>query len=441
MNTIFAMILITIYCIILGYPIVSRLVATNKVEKFAYSLLLGLGLGTWLWYLGYLMGIDLTITSFVLISLIFRIMITVILRKILPNSSPKTDASMTKIDKFTLAIILTLGLAHLTITTYNPITAWDSLALYDFRGRTIAINHDLTDLTSSSYYLSYPLMVSLVHSLVYQIGAVNPQGFHTLLFIAMIIIIWARTKTMTNSLFASLAALLTLTNYDLFYHSSYAYTNIPYTVYLVTGVLLLLYPTKSNRNNVSAQLLIGGLLIGLSTWVRSSEPFWVLGIFLLLWTGIRSKSYRASILGIFFILTIRYSWLLYYTQALSQLPGVNRVETQLNLIAVLNRIITNYLEITWYIILNIIYPYLSGWIGAVFVLLATIRKRNTAQLQLTLLILILAGMVFAGIAVFSTYYATWTSIGDSARRMMLFLIPLIIISLSIVSYNTLYEKK
>ena len=441
MNTMLAMMLIAFYCIFLGYPLVARLATTHKIENFAYALPLGIGLGTWLWYLGYLMGIDFTIPSFVLISLIVRIMLTVILRKIFPDSSVKTDDSLNKIDKLTLAIIFTLGLAHLTITTYNPITAWDSLALYDFRGRTIAINHDLTDLTSSSYYLSYPLMVSLMHSLVYQLGAVNPQGFHTLLFIAMIIIIWARTKNMTNSLFAALAALLSLTNYELFYHSSYAYTNIPYTVYLVTGILLLLYPTKSNRNNISAQLLIGGLLIGLSTWIRSSEPFWVLGIFLLLWTGIKSKSYWSAILGIFFILTIRYSWLLYYTQALSQLSGVNRVESQFNPITVINRIIANYLEITWYIILNIIYPYLAGWVGAIFVLLATLRKRSTAQLQLALLILILAGMVFAGIAVFSTYYATWTSIGDSARRMMLFMIPLIIISLSIVSYNTLYEKK
>ena len=78
--------------------------------------------------------------------------------------------------------------------------------------------------------------------------------------------------------------------------------------------------------------------------------------------------------------------------------------------------------------LNVFSPYSGIWFLLVPISLTWIVKRNTKLLLLFSSIVLSASMLIVGIAVFSTFYNTWNEIGDSARRMILFINPLSLIT-------------
>ena len=94
----------------------------------------------------------------------------------------------------------------------------------------------------------------------------------------------------------------------------------------------------------------------------------------------------------------------------------------------IQRIIANWREIYWYMRLNVFSPYSGIWFLLVPISLTWIVKRNTKLLLLFSSIVLSASMLIVGIAVFSTFYNTWNEIGDSARRMILFINPLSLIT-------------
>jgi hypothetical protein len=390
--------------------------------------------------MGYLLGLPFNLVTLVLTGLV-ELLIGYHLSRRFPAHSrpPNLTLPLSRPDRIMLSLILLSLLISFLIGSHNALTAWDSIALYDFRGHAIALNHSLKDLTDSSYYVSYPLMISLVHTAVYLLGGLSAQGIHAVIFMALTAVIYGRLQSWTNQHFALLTSLLVVTQSDLFYHATFAYTNLPYTAFLVTGFLY----AASGKLKQTSFLPLAGLLLGLSTWVRSSETFWLIGIILILAQGFLLKRKLLAILSIGILLVLKFTWSIYfnailvsihysYAQTLSSFGFKNVLQ-----------IISNWRELYWYTQLNVIDPYFGIWFLSVPLTCIALVKKDRRLSLLLASILLSGGMVVVGIMVFSTFYTTWDQIGDSARRMMLFIVPLTVVTsmyaLSLLTSKTKHD--
>ncbi|MBP9669855.1 hypothetical protein KBD75_00460 [Candidatus Woesebacteria bacterium] len=421
MNSIFAIVSTTIFFIFSGWYLTYLLPKLEKVERVGLAFLLGAGLTTFIWYIVYRVGLPLNLYTLALagfiLSALSYLLTKVLKLSILPLVLVKLSISEKRL---TLAIIFGLIIAF-TIGIYHPLTAWDSIAQYDFRGHAIAIDHDLSFIKAGAYFLSYPLMISLVHAVVYLLGGASAQGIHAIIFASFIAIVYGRMKDWTNSKYALLTCLLLVGQNELFDHATFAYTNLPYTSYLVAGIL---YAISSGAYS----LIISALLVGSSTWVRSAEVFWLVGLLLFIIQSVRVKKISYALVSIFIIMGMRSAWSSYVVSIFKSIGFPTETNLSHVNIDVIGKIIPKLEQIYWYLYLNIILPYLGIWFLIIPTLAIIFIKKSNKLLLLVSTVILSAGIAVGGVMIFSTYYPTWNEIGDSARRMILFIVPLTLIT-------------
>lgn len=427
MNSIFAIIITSSFFTLSGWYLTYLLPRLVKIERVGLSFLLGSGLTTFIWFLGYRVGLPFNLYTLALSGVILSLSGYLLSKYLHLGPEVVPPVKPNKHDKYlTIAIIALIAVAFI-VGSYNPLTAWDSIAQYDFRGHAIAIDHDLSFVRAGVYYMSYPLMISLVHAVVYMLGGLSAQGIHSIILAAFLSIIYGRMREWSNTTYALLACLLVIGQNEIFSHATFAYTNLPYTTYLIAGFLYSL-SGKLKSQNAKYFLIFGGLLIGISTWMRSSEVFWIIGLILILWQAIRNKNILWAFIPGLTILSMRFAWSSFVQQVFNAANFVtDSTASRFNLDA-LSKIISNRQTILWYLYLNVISPYLGAWFITLPLLIVALVKRHLRLFMLVSSILISASIVIVGVMIFSTYYTTWNEIGDSARRMMLFVIPLSIIS-------------
>lgn len=412
-----------------GYPYALH-VGGGVLLRAGLSFLIGSGLTTWILFLLHIhFNLPLTL-QFALLSYALVWLIGYVTKPIksaaLSNKQPSSKLVY-------VPIIITI--TAFVIGSYLPLTAWDSIALYDFRAHAIMITHSLIDMTKSTYDMSYPLHISLLHSFVYILGGESAQGLHALFFGSLLAIVYERIRFWTNPRWAIIGTMLVATSSELFDHATFAYTNLPYTAYLIAGLLYLL---SSSRR----ELIIGSLLIGLSSWTRSAEPFWLLAWLLLIFQSFRFKDIRTLFIGSLALYGIRYGWTQYYSAVVSSLIGsVPSLSSGLSLDSLLSlypRLPSYY----WYLRLNVIDPYRGYWFLLLPMFIIWFKTRSPRLGLLFLLLFATLGAVIAGVMLMSLYLTSWAEIGTSARRMVLFIIPLSLIGATYAGYvmsNKKYE--
>lgn len=421
MNSFFAIIFTTIFFIFSGWYLTYLLPKIEKIERVGLAFLLGAGLTTFIWYIEYLSGLPFNLSTLAFAGLTLGVGSYLFTKIFQLHPKPSKAVKLDSYQKsLTLAIICGLIISF-SIGIYHPLTAWDSLAQYDFRGHAIATDHNLSFIKAGAYFLSYPLMISLVHAVVYMLGGASAQGMHAVIFASFIAVVYGRMRNWTNLSYALITCLLLVGQNELFDHATFAYTNLPYTAYLVAGIL---YATSAGTYS----LLISALLIGSSTWVRSSEVFWIVGLLILIVQSIRFKKLSYILISIFVIMGMRLAWSSFVISIFKSIGFTTETNLSHINIDAIGKIIPKLEQIYWYLYLNIISPYLGIWFLTIPTVVTVIIKKNYKLLLLLSTILLSAGMVVGGVMIFSTYYSTWNEIGDSARRMILFVIPLAIIT-------------
>lgn len=423
MNSLFAIIISAIFYVLSGWHLTYLLPSIHKIERVGLAFLIGSGLTTFVWFFGYRAGLPfnlltLSISGGILATVGYNLSVYLHLKPIYSR------IILSKNEQYLFLSIIVMLFLALLIGSYNPLTAWDSIALYDFRGHAIAINHNLKDITDLSYYISYPLMISLVHSVVYMLGGINAQGIHAIIFSSFIAVVYGRVRSWTNNKYALLTCILIICQKEIFNHSTFAYTNLPYIAYLVSGILY----SVSAKNNKSFWILFSGILFGISTWVRASETFWIIGALLITVQGFIQKNKIQALFSVLLLLAIHYAWTIYYNAVLVSINYT--YEQTLSSFGQKNvtQMVSNWREIYDYINLYIYLPYQGFWFLVVPTTLVSILKKDIKLFLLLGTVILTGGMVVLGIMVFSTYYTTWNQIGDSARRMIMFIMPLTIIT-------------
>lgn len=434
MLVIFIFVLIISLGYILSFLIIKEL---PLLERIGLSYLLGVGFTTFLAFIYSWVGIKITIISILVMLLIFivifRLACTLVKRKIaikLPNVV-NVYRNSKWYEKVILLAIVFLILLSFSITLYYPVNAWDALALYDFRAKIIAQTGYFVQVSNQfNYFSQYPLLTSLTHTIVYLSGGNNPQFIYSLYFLAFIIIFFSLIRKNSNRFISLLFTFLLLTSPTLFEHSTISYTNLPYTVYYVIGTIYLYFSVTQKRYDY---LLISSLLFGLSTWVRSQEPFWLVGILVVLAYSIYKKSIFPLLVYLPGFLVIQRLWNLFQTHYINELFSTTG-QFSFALKSLLGGVdFKRIMDISVYTYQNVILPW--GYIAQLFVVAVIIDFISGYKKKNLIFLSIIAAnflVLYAGTYLFSLMFKGWREIPDSASRMSMFFPPLMIYYIALV---------
>lgn len=425
------------------------------IERCGLAFLLGFGVFTLLMFGYSTLGIRITFgsTLFALVVCILTLFLIIrLLKRKVDLKLPvliKTLMEATFFDKLLTAAIAAVGIGSLTLTSYFPVYIWDALAIYDFRGKVIADVGFYTQIAKNFFWFDgYPLFTSLSHTLVYLFKGTNPQFLYSLLFTAFLFTFYGLLRRFVDRTPALIAVLLLATTPLLFQHSTFAYTNLPYTVFLCLGSIYL-YVWLVDKKHLG-YVVLSAVLTGLATWTRSTEPFWVVNILLLFGATLLRFKKHFPAFGIYVLtfFTLREPWNIVSRYISSKddnyAKGVQVGKELISYGTTLSRTpfdITRFAEVAKYIYENVI----VSWSPVVFVFLfCIVLNAKALHKKSSSLFLVLTSLYF-GILLYGTYVYTfgptsWREIPDSARRMAMFFMPLMLYYIGLV-LGSLYDKK
>lgn len=431
----------------LGLPLVLLLVPKHNIwGKLGLSYILGVGIFTLLIYISNLLGLKIIALNIVLLFLALSVPLVISQYKKL-NGFRKEILDLARrrkldfVDKLLLGGIAFFIISGFINTLYWPVFKWDSLTLYDFRAhvfiKTGFIIEALTSL-GDRFYFAYPLLTSLLHTIVYIFGGSNPKFIYSLFYLSLGLVFYGQLREFVPKKLSLLFTFMLLSIPQIFGQSLVSYTNLAYLTYFSLGTIYYFFWDK--KKDVG-YLVISAILIGLSTWVRSADPFWlaILGVVVL--TSIYRRRIIDFIVFIFSLIPIQQAWMT-FSSALST------KNTTVGEITKYTPSIENIFNLNqWLIVLKFIYENILITWGSVFVLFIAflfyaiiIRKRKYKPLIYIISISLLA-MILFGTFTLSLNYSGWSAIPDSASRTAMVVYPLFIYSAAIVSFNKIDDNK
>lgn len=408
----------------------------NVAGRLGLSYLLGIGIFTLLMYVTNLLGLKLTFLNNILIFIAVSIPLVFLARKKLINYWNEHRKSVKNFrpdltEKIILFAIMFLVLSSFIATFYWPVYIWDSLTLYDFRAHLFSqtgfIKHAL-DASYNGYYLSYPLLTSLSHTIVYLTGGNNPQFIYSLFYMSLGLVFYGQLREFVSGKYSLLFTLVLILVPQIFNQSAVSYTNLPYMIFFALGAI---YFYVWNKKRSTGYLMLSAILLGFSVWTRSVEPFWM-GIFMLLiLTSIFRKKFLDIFVFSFFFFPVQMVWENFKSLSTSAIPTTGIIRGSAT-------ILTKYFnfqkigEVSNYVYQSVIHPW-----GLIFPLFLAVliysliigEIRNTYMIYL--IVFVLLAMLFAGTYVFSFTFATWSQIPDSASRMAMIFYPLFMYSVAL----------
>jgi hypothetical protein len=177
-----------------------------------------------------------------------------------------------------LSVALSIGTSY---RLYDPVQIWSV--------KGYGISQEGTILAAENWGahgLAYPLNVPLQISLFHTVDADYLPGSKLLypllgLSLCLATYTFLRRQKVDEGM-AALASLFLGSVPIVFFHSTDGFANLPFTVYLVAGILWSLEGIQSRSTR---QQVLGGLLLGLAAWTRPEGTLYCLGILGVLWVG------------------------------------------------------------------------------------------------------------------------------------------------------------
>lgn len=430
--------LIIILSTVLFFPLVSEIFKERSIFSLSISYLLGLAVWTYFFFILNTLGFPFTLK--IEFSVYFSILILVCLtsfrrriymKKVALRSILVGYKKMLMRDKVLWLLLLILIVSSLIMNIYWPVKDWDSLVLYDFRAKIFALQGGFADILTQKYYLSYPPMTSLTHTLLYLL---NPQASPMLLYfsyyISLLLIFYTSLRKLNiNQRIALVSTTFLAGNGIIFEHSQIAYTNLLYMLFLFVGFVLVALWLKSKK---ASFLIFSSIFVGLSGWIRFTEPFWLVMIIAVSIILFMKKRFTLIPIYGFVAYILRYPWSSYLHKMIKSSLGstdelsnsVQQVSKNINLshIGIVVKYLYFYIFAEYGIIL-LIYLVLFCFN---FVYL---HKKLTKGFAFDLLVILgLVGSICIGTLIFSLTRQTWLEIGDSAKRMSMVLVPVVLFS-------------
>lgn len=437
--------------ILFGYLVVNFLYPKFKVlEKFALGYLLGFGLFTLTLFIANIKGVPYKLFESSII-LLLLIVVGYFLNVIFKTSRYlKPSISLTELkerflklsswEKFIFSSLVFLGLSSLLINLYWPITDWDSLVLYDFRAKVFLVTGFMDEAISLGYFFGYPLLTSLSHMWIYLLGGENPMFLYTLFYLSLLVCFYySLERAGVSRKVALIFTLLLASSTLIFEHSTWAYTNLPYTTFLLLGIVYAHQWVKEKNIRI---LILSALLIGFSIWTRTAEPFWMAITFSIIIIAILSRKFIHAILYPLIVVLIRNPWLNFvfeergkrFVSEKSVVPIIGGMFDRLSIDRII--LVSGYL---WDNIFSKYFVLIILFLLNLSLVPGIVKNKNVPALFLITVTLFLLCMIVVGTFVMSYALKSWENIGGSAYRMSMILIPCLIFNIAISSKNILMK--
>jgi len=404
----------------------------SLLSRIALGYLLGTGLITLFMFLAYLAGLRFTFenTAKILIfSLIILVFPALFLKNRLEIKKNLREVTLffretSSFEKIIFGIILFFLLSSFIITVYYPVSHWDALALYDWRAKTFVDTGGMEEGITRGFFFGYPLMTSLAHTFIYLFGGKNPQFTYSLIFIGFAILFYGALREFTSRKISLLVTLALITIPGIFDHSTIAYTNLPYSVYYVMGTIYLyIWMVKQKPG----YLALSVFLVGLSSWIRSSEPFWLANLGVLIFYCLWKRKFLVPIFYSLIFFSIQQPWKIFEARMFgSQYSTIESIQTSVSVLATKLSIV-RIIEVLIFVLKNAIVPDILFW-GLFLVVVLIQIKEIFKEKNLWFLALILANLLllFVGSYIFSFTYPEWKGVPGSMVRMVMFFLPLLL---------------
>ncbi len=396
----------------------------SAVERIGLSYITGIGLQTFLMFISAFLGFKTdVINTFGLLILLILILLFFVKKSVVNFwwDLKKTIVfpPFTPLEKIILtSIIILLGYSFI-VSIYWPVNDWDSLALYDYRAKIFAETGNIIGPAKDlNYFLGYPFLTSLSQAWVYLLQGRYSVFIYSLFFISFILMFYAEIRKNSSRKLSLLALLMLVTMPTLFEHSMMAYTNLPYTVYLVMGTI---YLYRWIIDEGKRYVLLSALMMGLSTWTRSFEPFWlvILG-FVILFSFWKKTLLAPLIFGLAFFL-LQQPWKIFSSGILGSNFSTVSIITDSTKNVISGFDVNALIKVTQFLYTNVIVfwqPILWLFLAAVW-----LKRRNFLRSKLTLFLLLIFGYfltLVAGAYMFTFMFPEWKDIPGSASRMAMF---------------------
>ena len=410
----------------LGYLVSSLLTKKDEVlEKFGLSIPLGFGIFTLFIFFYSLTGIRINLLTMSMTLIILLSVSYLLARNKLKKPDWKFLLGWTLLQKILLLAILGTIAVSLIHAVYYPVSAWDALTLYDFRAKIILQEGHFTQIANnfSTNFSYYPLLTSLIHVWIYALGGNNPQFVYSLYFLSFLIIFYSlvlRNSTKTIALISTFALGSTPI---LYYHSTFAYTNLPYTIYMASG-LLYLFLFLANKSVKT--LILSALLVGLSTWSRSAEQFWVTPLLVWFVYSLFKKQFLPVIVYSLVFFAVRQPWSIFLSGLYGSYYSISTQAVTAGKVLAGGQVdFSRFMEVLRFIYQNVILGWGPVWILFIFCLiLELLLLRRTKRLIFVAVVGINLGILIAGTYFLGLRFKDWRDLTESASRSSMFFIPL-----------------
>jgi hypothetical protein len=412
------------------------------LERIAVGFLLGSGIFTFVlflanWKLNIPFGLKESLLILLSLNLIAFLLDIFFTRKVKVKSLfdynfnfKEGFENLNLLEKIIIGLILFLFFSSLIHNIYWPVLDWDALALYDFRAKVFLVDKSLVHAAlNNDYFIHYPLYTSLLHLFVYQTGVANPLFIYSFLYLCFIVVFYFSLRKYVSRFRSMIFALILAFTPEFFGHSMMAYTNLPYSIFISLGVF---YLYRWIRENNFCLLILSAFLVGFSSWVRITEPFWIAPVLVFILFSIKKKKWKEFIVFPLIVYSTYYIWRSFMNFIFSRL-NINSLIPVSNYFSIL----TNFNLDRWLEVLDYLYKSVFSTWGALFfaflisIAFAFYRRKKSENRIFLFFILVFFVFLIIGTYLFSFTDSSWRAIPDSARRMSMFFIVLIVYYLGI----------
>ena len=413
--------------------------------RLGLAYILGLGILTLFMFILLLLGINLTGEIILAFFIISNLAMVLFLRKSLrlflkEFKSSLSISKFSSIEKGIFICIVLLNIYALFASLYLPVRDWDALTLYDFRGKILANPETQFDFMEGKlhiYYYSYPLLVSLSHSLIYIFRGENPLFLSGLFYIAFTSMFYGTLREVGTRGISLLATLLLISNVLLIQHTIAAYANLPYAVYFTMGTIYLyLWIIKGKKG----YLFLSSILIALSTWTRDQEVFWLANLIILAIYGLSSKQFIKPIVYALVVIAVRSVWLNFKDSIFGPILLTSNQLGKSMIVLLHNLDLERMREVAIFLYKAISPNYYP--IIILFLTLIVFNYKNIYKLKnfyILLFIFLNFIFLFIGTYIYSFVFPDWIKIPGSVERIFMFFPALFIFYIALVINS--FEKR
>jgi len=423
-------ILYVLYIIITGTAI-SFLISKNL--KLQVRLSLGLGLGFLYYTLIPYIFLVFNIPIIRLINVVLILIALLLIYYVWSRNKAQIKLDLHFKYKLVHIFLLVFPIIYIFIANYWPISEWDALTLYDFRGRVFSEGGLLKDLSkldeydkyNSGYYFAYPPATSILHSSFYSLGMNNPKAIYPFFLISLTIFFYTSITQFLSKKLGLIVSTSVFFIVSLTTQALIPYTNLAYIYFYFVSIILLIESVTENSLN-SGKLLLSAIFLAGSSWLRFVEPFYLINIFLLFYFLVIKKIKLAHLIMYMVpISLIRISWDKIQS-AYTTSSFLNTKNLDLNI----NILIANFLKSTGFATKALLEFASDNIILLIILFICSVmflfnKKRVEISKYISVTIYLSLVMIISGTLALGILLPNRIEIYDSIDRFGLFLYPLV----------------